>query len=593
MDNTNIHLSLKRNLCLIYCGIIWLIYTPICLYGVIKLYKHRQNIVISKRHSVITLCLLICMLLLLSIFLPLLIITFSNSNNFINIESLKWDKYGIYTFYPMIILLFQVIYIFIWRQYLYYNDISLIKFTSDQEWTDLLNPPKNQQFTNKLISSISFYKIMLLLFCFTSITLIFWSFISSQTNTLLVHIGSFITAFFWCILCLTLIILRCITPKFEDGFFIRKEMIYWIYIIIIGSILIIIHLFIDYIILLNYLNSTKFHIIITITNYFLMCTTIFCIICISSIYVLHKNKSWIYIKHNNNEHMPIIAKKMLSLSEAAQHTHSTTDTANAMLNALQNPVLFDQFMAHLMKEFSVEIMLSFIEMNQFQQSVYEFAELVNEFELNENLLPIDVDWRMHFDFIIYPSSVPNSSIVHDELETAEIALCYHLGLKNNSTESSSDSSCDEYDNNNNNNIYLNGPVRVRGISVSTNTAALTCGYNPRKNSTRHKSDYHKEIEIKKIEFLIRAHKLYVKYISLESKLKINLTFKERKKFMKQMGKFNKWVNVKDNDGKRLKMLFKLFETPMERMFILLNLSFVRFKKQYSLSNFSSRSPIAF
>ena len=141
MNTIGKHLMIKRNLCIVYCGIIWLIYFPISLYGIIKFYKHRHNIILRKRHSLITIYLLISMLLLMTIFLPLIIIAYSNSSKFLDFNvNLRWDRYGIYSFYPMIIFFLEILYIFIWRQWLYYYDILFIRYTANKEWTQFLNP---------------------------------------------------------------------------------------------------------------------------------------------------------------------------------------------------------------------------------------------------------------------------------------------------------------------------------------------------------------------------------------------------------------------------------------------------------------------
>eukprot|EP00488_Nonionellina_sp_1-RS-2012_P002987 TRINITY_DN6058_c0_g1_i1.p1 TRINITY_DN6058_c0_g1~~TRINITY_DN6058_c0_g1_i1.p1 ORF type:complete len:116 (+),score=25.45 TRINITY_DN6058_c0_g1_i1:210-557(+) len=83
-------------------------------------------------------------------------------------------------------------------------------------------------------------------------------------------------------------------------------------------------------------------------------------------------------------------------------------------------------------------MLSLIELSQFQQTVHDFAENIHEFEYDDNMIESDTEWRIFSDFIIYPSSVPNSSIVYNDLQNEEIALCRHLGLKNRARSVSED-----------------------------------------------------------------------------------------------------------------------------------------------------------
>lgn len=258
------HLPIKRNLCIVYCGIIWLIYLPISLYGIVRFYKYRQNIILRKRHSLITIYLLISFLLLMAIFLPLILIAYANSRKFLDFDqNLRWHKYGIYSFYPMVIFLFQILYIFIWRQWLYYYDILFIRYTANKEWTQFLNPmsykdnfflnAKNKKRYGSTSNSESlFYKIMIILFLLTASSIIIWT-ILFDYNSIYLRIGSASTSFFWFILCILLvIILRCKTPKFEDGLFIRREVNYWIYIVIIFAIIIIADLCVDYLYFVDY-----------------------------------------------------------------------------------------------------------------------------------------------------------------------------------------------------------------------------------------------------------------------------------------------------------------------------------------------------
>ena len=188
LDTEGMHIRLKRNSCIIYCVIIWLIYGPLCLYGIIKYYLSRNELLIKKRHSIITLYFLICLFLLLIIFLPIIIIIYCSSKRFLNIDQGLPDDYKIYLFYAMVVVLLQTLYIFVWRQFLYYFDISFTQYTSHQEWTQFINPmnfgthsflidTKNRQnqSINALTYSIKlFYKVMILLFIITSISIFIW-----------------------------------------------------------------------------------------------------------------------------------------------------------------------------------------------------------------------------------------------------------------------------------------------------------------------------------------------------------------------------------------------------------------------------------
>eukprot|EP01084_Bolivina_argentea_P152086 265351_1 len=343
----------------------------------------------------------------------------------------------------------------------------------------------------------------------------------------------------------------------------------------------------------------------TLTHYFVMCSAICLMICISTHGVMHVNKYWIIVMDTNtsNDTNDFVktSQRMLFLGQCLQHRRSQTDT-NTMLNVLQNSVLFDQFMGHLIKEFSIEIMLSLIEMSQFQQSVREFAEEIHEFEYDDNMEPMDPEWRVRVtaEFPIYPSCIPHSAIVWDDLNKGEVALCRHLGIKNDSLSADTnysngfgirlDTYDDDYDGSER--VQLEGmnsrnrkssSINLRSRKSSSVTANI-------RNSTSVNIRSSTEIEVKKIELLIRSHKLYAKYIEKGSVLEMNLTQEQKGQMIGTMRGFNEWVNMQDNDGNQLKMLFQLFEKTMEEMFTILNASFIRFKSKYSLTDFNSRSP---
>eukprot|EP01084_Bolivina_argentea_P194742 334193_1 len=563
-DTTGLHLRLKRNLCIVYCCMILVIYAPICMYGIIKFYKLRNNIILEKRHSLITIYLLICALLLMTIFIPLIMVAFSNSSVFINLDVLKWHNYGIYTFYPVIIFFLQSIYIFIWRQWLYYYDIKFIKAASNKQWTQLIDPVfhKNNWFLNisnrkkfGTHASFMFYKIMLLLFTLTTISEIIWPIIFDASSVIM-FAGTMFSTFFWFTLCIfALLILKIKTPSFQDAFYIGAELKYWIYIMGISTIIIVITLLLDYFAF----DSSKLHVIITLTNYYLMCTSICILICISSLWIIYKNKVTNDIdeklKINFGGTLAVAGRsvELMSLSKSEEIKDTITSNSN-LLDILKNDRLFDEFMLHLMREFSLEVMLSLIEFSQFQRNVFEFAQTITAFEYDDNFVPVDDEWRIKFDFFVYPTSVPNSSIVYGPLGNDEIALCKHLASNN---------------------------INKMEMKIELESDDDKHYLNTKKDKDK-EIDY--DTEIQKIEFLIRSHKLYSKYISVGSELEINLSFKHRNALIEQMSEFGTWVNLNNEHNKQLNILFQLFEECMKEMYTLLNYSFSRFKTAWVNEN---------
>eukprot|EP01084_Bolivina_argentea_P185546 319951_1 len=231
------HLRLKQYLCMIYCAIIWLVYGTISVYSIIRFWKSRHNIILSKRHMEVTICLLSCALSVLILFIPLNLMAFANSNQFLNLNPLKWRNYGIYTIYPTIILLLQTLYVFIWRQWLHYLDANFMKqaeinrrwrqFISNSKW--YLTTSNRKKFGR---TSFLFYKIMLLLFIITTVSLCIWPLYHSSSIHRDLNSMTSITDFTssmaatatWLVLSLILlIIIQCKTPKFTDVFVMRKE----------------------------------------------------------------------------------------------------------------------------------------------------------------------------------------------------------------------------------------------------------------------------------------------------------------------------------------------------------------------------------
>eukprot|EP00483_Globobulimina_turgida_P013193 UN13217 len=90
--------------------------------------------------------------------------------------------------------------------------------------------------------------------------------------------------------------------------------------------------------------------------------------------------------------------------------------------ALKNEKILEMFMQHLSKEFSLEIILSLIEFSQFKMKLYDFAVSVNYFECDEDNVPLDPEWKIQFDYFISLHSIPQSSIVYDDLSENEVEL---------------------------------------------------------------------------------------------------------------------------------------------------------------------------
>eukprot|EP01084_Bolivina_argentea_P069000 125587_1 len=511
MANT---ISFRAGLSYTLCAIIWLIYTPICIYCFIQFYKHRNNIVLKKRHSTITIYFLIGGFATLTVFDPLIILLYSNT-------IFDYDTYDNYMFYPMYLTVTASFYTFIWKQWLYYFDTNFAKATLNKQWTQFLNKKtaeNNWFILNKktFANNSLFHKAIPVLLLIIFITTIIWEFIL-PTNLTFINFVTLVTVAFWVIFgAVVLSVIRCKTPKMEDSFFIRQELSYFIY---ISAAMILCVLF-NYA-LGNFVFSNSNYTIASVAiNYFILATIITIFGYISTLWVIKKNKLWINIINLN----------MLEMSTKDEYDTNPKNARNIwtemnLNKALKSEKIFDRFMQHLIKEFSSEIILSMIEFSQFKNKLYDFAVSVNYFEFDENNEPIDGEWKIKYDFFGNLKTIPKSSIVYDELNENEIGL------------------------------YANIEHVI------------------------HKGE---------IEFLIRARKLYEKYVQNGCEFELNLSFQQRNILTTNMKEFAKWneeINDDMNDD-RLKILFILFDCGIKEMLTLLDYSFSRFKVQNSSMSFA-------
>merc|ERR1712154_414460 len=84
-------------------------------------------------------------------------------------------------------------------------------------------------------------------------------------------------------------------------------------------------------------------------------------------------------------------------------------------------------------------------------------------------------------------------------------------------------------------------------------------------------------QMRKIEFLMRSHKLYVKYLRKGSELEVNVRRETREALMRKMDVHAEWVNL-SGDEVEWNMLFGLFQPVMCEVVTLLSYSFERFKQ---------------
>eukprot|EP01084_Bolivina_argentea_P120969 214447_1 len=115
---------------LIIVGIIYLIYLPICIYGIYKYNKHKNWIVMRKRYQWITVFILINLVLSLLLLPILIILIFSES---------KYAVSYICILYGVIVFAINVGWKMCWRLWMYYYDIKWIYAVSNRVWESLID----------------------------------------------------------------------------------------------------------------------------------------------------------------------------------------------------------------------------------------------------------------------------------------------------------------------------------------------------------------------------------------------------------------------------------------------------------------------
>ena len=78
------------------------------------------------------------------------------------------------------------------------------------------------------------------------------------------------------------------------------------------------------------------------------------------------------------------------------------------------------------------------------------------------------------------------------------------------------------------------------------------------------------------DFKVKAHELHNKYIKIGAEYEINISFKNRKRITDLLGDL---VFLNNNQGIKMKDIYKVFEGIQQDQMVLLGYSFSRFKQQ--------------
>lgn len=223
-------------------------------------------------------------------------------------------------------------------------------------------------------------------------------------------------------------------------------------------------------------------------------------------------------------------------SKHNRNTSNTNETATPqMVQCFGHDLAFSAFMQHLSAEFSMELLLSFIELTQYKKAVWDKLITTNgipitpttpksDIEENENMM-VDLQIPRQQQKILENTSIPLSFIVHNDLESV---------LKNHQENN-----------------------RRQSFSYS--------------RSTENDGDEVADDEYDKLlnEFQVRGYILYCKYVDSSSEFQINVSDQESKTLLNKLNYKNK---LNQND------LFQLYDKTLSELWQLLRHSYYRFIK---------------
>eukprot|EP01084_Bolivina_argentea_P045914 84509_1 len=379
--------------------ILWLILAPYCLWCTIKYYRCRHHIVISKRYPTLTIlfCIVAVMMLCIEQVLYRIIFTFSNDyDNFSDIPPVLFHITIIFS----TLLQTPIPWLMATRFWLIYYNVQWTKSTLNKQWKIHLNYleiDQNWFLSHKSTVGNAKYltlRVLIIVFCL-SIFSIFIRAASIAEGSINGAFSLFISAF---LPFLFMIIISCKMRKFTDYFYIIKEF---------KAITICIYANIAaYIIFRGILpqifgwNGYIKELIVSI----LMAIQVPMFVTVQTIYVLHNmgindhSSNVGKFQRLNSNKIDLVLSEILS-SNTSTKTQSETDgksneeqTVSAITidDTLSKESTFEAFMLHLSKEWSMELLLAYVEVTQLQQQIkLEYSDFINDMEfrvLQESLL---------------------------------------------------------------------------------------------------------------------------------------------------------------------------------------------------------------
>ena len=301
----------------------------IMLYYTFKLYKLRHEPFINKRRPILTLTMNIPISLLLMVERVLNGLSRFKRYNTIDMEKIKILIY--YTSVNMFIASISI------RYWLLYYDIKYTKANTKNEWIKHINNNYTDSWFIKYRKSFGntswcFFRIFIPLCLYMIlIPLILNIFLPWS-------IGAIINLFNEVVLFAFVFISWCITPGFDDEYYIFDEN--------------------KYLIMLIFCAGVTFGVFIAFDvlsiNAFQYWYMLWVIVCLCAFGIAWVPSIWVLKKYRKSERKLIESQKM------------NKDDVKTVYKAIQNKAILINFMEYLMTEFSMECLLSVIEMVQYK-----------------------------------------------------------------------------------------------------------------------------------------------------------------------------------------------------------------------------------
>eukprot|EP01084_Bolivina_argentea_P148998 260372_1 len=388
----------------------WLIYIPLICGGLAKYTKFKDEIFIQKRYPLITKIQIICVLILIG---------FEYTLN-LTYRTIIIDPYLYNLLYTISLLLqplcvYAAFYSVCWRFWMVFYDTNLAYEAASKLWKVRINSSIQHELNwferNKLkygTCKLVGYKIFIMYI----ISVIISSFCWFMVPYISYAAAACIDFIIFSVPYLGIFICSCKIPSFYDDLRIREEMklvtkILTISIIIYFIALGLAYQFPDYIspiIVISIISSAS---CVTFVSY------------INTYWVVKHINMWLKSSNKYTTISTVVksdtntksSKKLEPPPEQSTHSIESTDATRTKSNILscvnlkymlENETLFQAFLEHLNEEWSLELLLSLIEIVQFQQVIIEY--------INDNNYSYE-----HIININFPNYVPESEIVFDSI----------------------------------------------------------------------------------------------------------------------------------------------------------------------------------